>query len=207
MKEIFTILMVAILSSNVVFSSSLGICSYLGVSKNKTSSIGMGFALTFVTVLATLISYPVSLLLKQFGIEYMSTICFILIIASLVQFVEMFIKKFSPSLYKALGIYLPLITTNCVVLYVAKQTMDTGALFSTLGITNAIGGVAGEFIYLLVFALGIALGYFLTLYLFAVLREKLESAPVAKGFQGVAIGLLTSALMAIIFSNAFKGIF
>jgi len=119
----------------------------------------------------------------------------------------MFIKKFSPSLYKALGIYLPLITTNCVVLYVAKQTMDTGALFSTLGITNAIGGVAGEFIYLLVFALGIALGYFLTLYLFAVLREKLESAPVAKGFQGVAIGLLTSALMAIIFSNAFKGIF
>ena len=133
MKEIFTILMVAILSSNVVFSSSLGICSYLGVSKNKTSSIGMGFALTFVTVLATLISYPVSLLLKQFGIEYMSTICFILIIASLVQFVEMFIKKFSPSLYKALGIYLPLITTNCVVLYVAKQTMDTGALFSTLG--------------------------------------------------------------------------
>ena len=206
LKNIFTILMIAILSSNVIFSSSLGICSYLGVSKNKKSSVGMGFALTFVTVLATLISYPISLLLKAFEIEYMSTICFILVIASLVQFVEMFIKKFSPSLYKALGIYLPLITTNCVVLYVAKQTMDTGALFSTLGITNTLGGF-GNFFYLIIFALGIALGYFVSLYLFAVLREKLDGAPVAKGFQGVAIGLIVSAVMAIIFSKAFIGIF
>ena len=206
LKNIFTILMIAILSSNVIFSSSLGICSYLGVSKNKKTSVGMGFALTFVTVLATLISYPISLLLKAFQIEYMSTICFILVIASLVQFVEMFIKKFSPSLYKALGIYLPLITTNCVVLYVAKQTMDTGALFSTLGITNTLGGF-GNFFYLIIFALGIALGYFVSLYLFAVLREKLDGAPVAKGFQGVAIGLIVSAVMAIIFSKAFIGIF
>ena len=206
LKNIFTILMIAILSSNVIFSSSLGICSYLGVSKNKKSSVGMGFALTFVTVLATLISYPISLLLKAFEIEYMSTICFILVIASLVQFVEMFIKKFSPSLYKALGIYLPLITTNCVVLYVAKQTMDTGALFSTLGITNTLGGF-GNFFYLIIFALGIALGYFVSLYLFAVLREKLDGAPVVKGFQGVAIGLIVSAIMAIIFSKAFIGIF
>ena len=206
LKNIFTILMIAILSSNVIFSSSLGICSYLGVSKNKKSSVGMGFALTFVTVLATLITYPISLLLKAFQIEYMSTICFILVIASLVQFVEMFIKKFSPSLYKALGIYLPLITTNCVVLYVAKQTMDTGALFSTLGITNTLGGF-GNFFYLIIFALGIALGYFVSLYLFAVLREKLDGAPVAKGFQGVAIGLIVSAVMAIIFSKAFIGIF
>ena len=205
-KNIFTILMIAILSSNVIFSSSLGICSYLGVSKNKKSSVGMGFALTFVTVLATLISYPIGLLLKAFEIEYMSTICFILVIASLVQFVEMFIKKFSPSLYKALGIYLPLITTNCVVLYVAKQTMDTGALFSTLGITNTLG-VFGNFFYLIIFALGIALGYFLSLYLFSVIREKLDGAPVAKGFQGVAIGLIVSAIMAIIFSKAFIGIF
>ena len=206
LKNVFTILMIAILSSNVIFSSSLGICSYLGVSKNKKSSVGMGFALTFVTVLATLISYPISLLLKAFEIEYMSTICFILVIASLVQFVEMFIKKFSPSLYKALGIYLPLITTNCVVLYVAKQTMDTGALFSTLGITNTLGGF-GNFFYLIIFALGIALGYFVSLYLFAVLREKLDGAPVVKGFQGVAIGLIVSAIMAIIFSKAFIGIF
>lgn len=206
LKNVFTILMIAILSSNVIFSSSLGICSYLGVSKNKKSSVGMGFALTFVTVLATLISYPIGLLLKAFEIEYMSTICFILVIASLVQFVEMFIKKFSPSLYKALGIYLPLITTNCVVLYVAKQTMDTGALFSTLGITNTLGGF-GNFFYLIIFALGIALGYFLSLYLFSVIREKLDGAPVAKGFQGVAIGLIVSAIMAIIFSKAFIGIF
>lgn len=206
LSDVFKILMISILSSNVIFSSSLGICSYLGVSKNKKSSIGMGFALTFVTVLATLISYPIGLLLKTLNIEYMSTICFILVIASLVQFVEMFIKKFSPSLYKALGIYLPLITTNCVVLYVAKQTMDTGALFQTLGITGNIGGFA-SFVYLIVFALGIALGYFLSLYLFAVIREKLDGAPVVKGFQGVAIGLIVSAVMAIIFSKAFVGIF
>lgn len=206
LSNVFKILMISILSSNVIFSSSLGICSYLGVSKNKKSSIGMGFALTFVTVLATLISYPIGLLLKALNIEYMSTICFILVIASLVQFVEMFIKKFSPSLYKALGIYLPLITTNCVVLYVAKQTMDTGALFQTLGITGSIGGFA-SFVYLIVFALGIALGYFLSLYLFAVIREKLDGAPVVKGFQGVAIGLIVSAVMAIIFSKAFTGIF
>ena len=207
MSEIFKILMIAILSSNVIFSSSLGICSYIGVSQNKKSSIGMGLALTFVTVLATLFSFPIGLLLKHFNIEYMSTICFILVIASLVQFVEMFIKKFSPSLYKALGIYLPLITTNCVVLYVAKQTMDTETLYSSLGITNVIGGDLGNLVYLLVFALGTALGYFLALYLFSVLREKLSASPVAKGFQGVAIGLITSAIMAIIFSKAFNGIF
>lgn len=200
MKEIFTILMISILSSNVVFSSSLGICSYLGVSKSKSSSIGMGFALTFVTVLATLISYPIGLLLKQFNIEYMSTICFILVIASLVQFVEMFIKKFSPSLYKALGVYLPLITTNCIVMDVANKTLEPGTI-------SFIGGIGGEFVYMLVFALGTALGYFLAIYLFSVVREKLDSAPVAKGFQGVAIGLVTSALMALIFINAFKGIF
>ena len=207
MSEIFTIFMIALLSSNVVFSQSLGICSYLGVSQNKKSAVGMGFALTFVTVIATLISFPVSLLLQHFNIEYMDTICFILIIASLVQFVEMFIKKFSPSLYKALGIYLPLITTNCVVLFVAKQTMSTDKLFSDLGITNVIGGDLGRLVYLLVFALGTSLGYFLTLYIFSVIREKLGASPVAKGFQGVAIGLIASAIMAIIFSNAFSGVF
>lgn len=183
MKEIFTILMVAILSSNVVFSSSLGICSYLGVSKNKTSSIGMGFALTFVTVLATLISYPVSLLLKQFGIEYMSTICFILIIASLVQFVEMFIKKFSPSLYKALGIYLPLITTNCVVLQVSLDLADKGYnLLETI-----------------IYAVSISLGYTLVITLFSAIRVRLDNTDVPAAFKGNSIALITAALMALAF--------
>ena len=200
MNEIFTILMTAILSSNIVFSSSLGICSYLGVSKSKSSSIGMGFALVFVTVLATLISYPVGLLLEHFHIEYMSTVCFIMIIASLVQFVEMFIKKFSPSLYKALGVYLPLITTNCVVMDTAIKTTNPGCI-------SFIGGFGGELVYMLLLALGTALGFFLAIYLFSVIREKLEGSPIAKGFQGIAIGLITSALMALIFANAFKGIF
>ncbi len=206
MSEVFKVFMTALLTSNVVFALPYGICSYLGVSKSKKNSIGMGLALTFVTLLATLICYFLNILLSALDIGYMSTICFILVIASVVQFVEMFVKKFSPSLYKALGIYLPLITTNCVVLYVVKQMTDMNAFYGTLGIENTLGFM-GDFVFILVFALGTALGYFLALYLFAVIREKMESAPTPKGFKGVAIGLICSAIMAIVFINGFAGIF
>ncbi len=206
MSAAFTLFMKALLTSNVVFSLPYGICSYLGVSKSKKNSIGMGLALTFVTFLATLICFFLNMLLEQFEIGYMSTICFILVIASVVQFVEMFVKKFSPSLYKALGIYLPLITTNCVVLYVVKQTTDMSAFYGSFNITNSMG-LLGDFLFILIFAIGTALGYFLALYLFAVIREKMDAAPTPKGFKGVAIGLICSAIMAIVFINGFAGVF
>ncbi len=206
MSQVFKLFMTALLTSNVVYSLPYGICSYLGVSKSKKSSIGMGLALTFVTVLATLICYFLNMLLNQFDIGYMSTICFILVIASVVQFVEMFVKKFSPSLYKALGIYLPLITTNCVVLYVVKQMTDMNAFYATFNIANNMG-MFGDFLFILIFALGTALGYFLALYLFSVIREKMEYAPTPKGFKGVAIGLICTAIMAIIFIDGFAGVF
>ena len=144
MLELFKVLMISMLTSNVVFSLPYGVCSYLGVSKSKKSSIGMGFALTFVTILASVICYLINMLLEVLSIEYMATICFILVVASVVQFVEMFIKKFSPSLYKSLGIYLPLITTNCVVLYVCKQVVDMDTLLGGLGLSNTIGGEFGN---------------------------------------------------------------
>ena len=166
MLELFKVLMISMLTSNVVFSLPYGVCSYLGVSKSKKSSIGMGFALTFVTILASVICYLINMLLEVLSIEYMATICFILVVASVVQFVEMFIKKFSPSLYKSLGIYLPLITTNCVVLYVCKQVVDMDTLLGGLGLSNTIGGEFGNFLFMLIYALGTALGYFLALYIF-----------------------------------------
>ena len=207
MSEVFIVLLVSMLTSNVVFSLPYGVCSYLGVSKSRKSSIGMGFALTFVALLASIISYFLNKLLVLWNIEYMDTVCFILVVASVVQFVEMFVKKFSPSLYKALGIYLPLITTNCVVLYICKNVADMESLYSTLHITNTIGGEFGDFIFMLVYALGTALGYFLALFIFSVLRERLENAPVPKGFAGAAVGLLCTAVMAILFMNGLAGIF
>ncbi len=207
MLEVFKLLMIAMLTSNVVFSLPYGVCSYLGVSKSKKSAVGMGFALTFVAVLASIICYLLNKLLVLWNIEYMSTLCFILVVASVVQFVEMFIKKFSPSLYKSLGIYLPLITTNCVVLYICKQVVDMDALLGGLSLTNSIGGEFGDFIFMLVYSIGTALGFFLALYIFSVLRERLQNAPIPKGFSGVAVGLLCTAIMAMIFMNGLVGIF
>lgn len=207
MFEVIKVLLISMLTSNVVFSLPYGVCSYLGVSKSKKSSVGMGFALTFVSLLASLICYFLNKLLVLWHIEYMDTVCFILVVASVVQFVEMFVKKFSPSLYKSLGIYLPLITTNCVILYICKNVANMDQLYPALHITNTIGGELGDFIFMLVYALGTALGYFLALYIFSVLRERLETAPVPKGFTGVAVGLLCTAIMAILFMNGLSGIF
>lgn len=186
MKTIITILVSTILVDNYIFAKFLGICPFLGVSSKTETATGMGLAVTFVVVLASIITWLLqTLVLDQFGIEYLQTIVFILVIASLVQFVEMAIKKLSPSLYTAMGVFLPLITTNCMVLGVAVLNITQEYnLFETI-----ING------------LGASLGFFLALMLMACLREQLELADVPKSLQGVPIALISAGLMALAFSG------
>jgi electron transport complex protein RnfA len=183
--KIFTILFSAILINNFVLSRFLGICSFLGVSRKTETAFGMGLAVTFVMSLASFMSYIVfELILVPLHIEYLYIIAFILVIAALVQFVEMVIKKMSPGLYKALGIYLPLITTNCAVLAVAVLNMNER--YNLL--ESVINGI------------GAALGYFLGILLLAGIRERIDentNMPVA--FRGFPISLITAGLMSIAF--------
>lgn len=170
------------LIDNVVLSRFYGICPFLGVSKKVNSSFGMGLAVTFVIILATLICWPLyNYVLLPAGIKYLDTVAYILVIASLVQLVGLFIKKFSPSLYKSLGIYLPLITTNCAVLGVAQSNTDQGLTFLN-SIANAVGT---------------SLGFLLIIVVFSTIRVRLESANTPKAFKGLPIALITAAIMAI----------
>ena len=190
MAELFTMALAAILVNNVVLSKFLGVCPFLGVSKNSKSAIGMGAAVTFVIFGASLITYALyHLVLVKFHIEYMQLIAFILVIAAFVHFVEMFIKKYSASLYKSLGIYLPLITTNCVVLFVAKENIAANY----------------NVIETMVYSIAVPLGFTLVLYLFSCLRERLDSANVLPSWKGNPVALVTAALMALAFSG-FAGI-
>ena len=190
MAELFTMALAAILVNNVVLSKFLGVCPFLGVSKNSKSAIGMGAAVIFVIFGASLITYALYyLVLVPCQIEYMQLIAFILVIAAFVQFVEMFIKKYSASLYKSLGIYLPLITTNCVVLFVAKENISAGY----------------NIIETMVYSIAVPLGFTLVLYLFSCLRERLDSANVLPSWKGNPVALVTAALMALAFSG-FAGI-
>lgn len=186
MNPIFISFLLAIINSmlidNVVLSRFYGICPFLGVSKKVSSSFGMGVAVTFVILLATLICWPLyNFVLVPAGIPYMDTVAYILVIASLVQLVGLFIKKFSPSLYKSLGIYLPLITTNCAVLGVAQSNTDQGLTF-----LNSLGN-----------ALGTSIGFLLIIVVFSCIRVRLESANTPKAFKGLPIALITAAIMAI----------
>lgn len=182
--SILTILLAAIFVNNFIFSKFLGICPFLGVSKKVETAFGMGIAVIFVMTLASAATWLVyNFILVKLGIAYLYNIAFILIIASLVQFVEMFIKKSSPSLYQALGVYLPLITTNCAVLGVAVLNMDEGY----------------NFIQSLVNGIGAALGFTLAIVLFAGIRERLERCAIPKPFQGFPIALITAGLMSIAF--------
>lgn len=186
MNPIFISFLLAIINSmlidNVVLSRFYGICPFLGVSKKVSSSFGMGVAVTFVILLATLICWPLyNYVLVPAGIPYMDTVAYILVIASLVQLVGLFIKKFSPSLYKSLGIYLPLITTNCAVLGVAQSNTDQGLTF-----LNSLGN-----------ALGTSIGFLLIIVIFSCIRVRLESANTPKAFKGLPIALITAAIMAI----------
>ena len=179
----------AILTNNFIFSQFLGICPFLGVSKKSDTAIGMGIAVTFVMGIASAITYAVNLILVRLGLEFMQTVAFILVIAALVQFIEMFLKKSMPSLYTALGIYLPLITTNCAVLGVALLNVQNEYNF----IESVVYGITG------------GLGFLLAIYLFATVRERTEYADYPKSFEGFPIALITSGLLALAFMG-FSGL-
>ncbi len=188
--QIFVIFFAAILVNNFVLSQFLGICPFLGVSKKIQTAAGMGIAVTFVMTLASGVAYIVyEFILIPFHIEYLYTIAFILVIAALVQFVEMFIKKSSPSLYQALGVYLPLITTNCAVLGVTVINMQKNYNF----IESIVNGCAA------------ALGFTIAIVLFAGIRERLERNNIPVLFVGFPIALITAGLMSIAFLG-FQGL-
>ena len=183
-KSILIIMLSSILVNNFVLSRFLGICPFLGVSKKVETAVGMGMAVTFVMVLASIFTYLIQkLILVNLGIEYMQTIAFILVIASLVQFVEMVIQKTSPTLYQALGVYLPLITTNCAVLGVAILNIQSEY--------NLIETIFNGF--------AAAVGFTLAIVLFAGIRERLELSDIPEIFQGFPIALISAGLMSIAF--------
>lgn len=184
--KIFIAFILAIVSSmlidNVVLSRFYGICPFLGVSKKAKSSLGMGIAVVFVIIMASLICWPLyNFVLVPAGVPFLDTVAYILVIASLVQLVGLFIKKFSPSLYKSLGIYLPLITTNCAVLGVVQSNTDQGLDF-LMSLGNAIGT---------------SVGFLIIIVVFSCIRVRLETANTPKAFKGLPIALITAAIMAI----------
>ena len=202
-SSIFVVFLTALLTDNIILNAGFGICSYVGVSNKRSSAIGMGFALVFVLFMASLVSFFLDILLVALDITFMRTVCFILVIASLVQLVEMIVKKFIPSLYNSLGIYLPLITTNCVVLFVTKQICDVPSLMENMGLSKSLveNNFLFELIFALVYALGSGFGYFVVIFLFSTIREKIDFAPVPKGFAGAGIAMVTTAILALAFSG------
>lgn len=188
--EYILIFIVAVFVNNVVLSQFLGICPFLGVSKKVETSIGMGAAVTFVLAISTIVTFLIQkYLLDLFGLGFMQTISFILVIAALVQMVEIILKKVSPALYQALGIFLPLITTNCCVLGVAILVIQKEY--------NLLESI--------VYAISTALGFALALIIFAGIREQLAMTNVPKGLQGTPIALITAGLLAMAFMG-FSGI-
>ena len=198
--EYFLIIISAIFVNNVVLAQFLGICPFLGVSSKLNTAIGMSGAVCFVITLATVVTYLINnFLLVPYGLEFLQTISFILVIAALVQTVEIVLKKISPSLYQALGIFLPLITTNCAVLGVAITVVSKEFSF---------GGSAAHLMNLgeaTVYALATSLGYGLAMILFAGLREQLDKNDVPASFKGLPIALITVGIMAMAFLG-FSGI-
>ena len=190
MKELLMIMMSVILVDNFVLSKFLGICPFLGVSKKTDSAVGMGVAVTFVMVLATAVTWPIQILvLDPNGIGYLQTIVFILVIASLVQLLEMALKKYIPPLYQSLGVYLPLITTNCAVLGVCILNIDEGY----------------NFVQSICSSLGAGIGFLIAMLLFAGLRGKLENNNlIPESFKGMPITLVTASILSLSFM-AFSG--
>ncbi|AIO18807.1 Electron transport complex protein RnfA [Candidatus Izimaplasma bacterium HR1] len=194
----WTVFVAAIISSmlinNVILMRFLGICPFLGVSKKSSSAVGMSAAVLFVMVIATAVTYTIyDLVLFPFDIPYISTIAFILVIASLVQFVEMIMKKYSKSLYKALGIYLPLITTNCAILGVAEGNI-TGVWTETMPYFNGLLLSVSN-------AVGTGLGFGLILFAFSSVRERLDSSNIPKAWAGVPISLVVAGIMSLAFAG------
>ena len=192
LKEIFTLSIGAIFIENFVLCQFLGICPFLGVSKKVETASGMGFAVVFVMTVASAITWVVQSVLVTYHLEYLQTIAFILVIAVLVQFVEMFLQKAIPALYESLGIYLPLITTNCAVLGVA--------------ISNTTKFTAGPtFLYSTLYGLMAGVGFMVAIVLMAGIRERLETSDVPKFLEGMPITLITAGLMAMAFMG-FSGL-
>ncbi|MDD3348503.1 MAG: RnfABCDGE type electron transport complex subunit A [Bacilli bacterium] len=190
MKEILTLAFSAILIQNVVLSRFLGICPFMGVSSKRSSAVGMGLSVVFVITLSSVISWILyNYILVAFEMIYMKTIIFILVIASLVQIIEMFVKKVSPALYKSLGIYLPLITTNCAV----------------LGMATIVGSDEYTLLTAFVFSFASAIGFLLVMYIFSTLRERIDNGNVPRAFKGVPIALITAGIMAMVFAK-FAGV-
>ena len=198
LANLFSVALGAILVNNFIFSQFLGICPFMGVSKKIDTAAGMGIAVTFVMGLASAICWPINefLLVNKaiYGeggpnLAFMQTVVFILVIAALVQFIEMFLKKSMPSLYEALGVYLPLITTNCAVLGVVLQNTQNGYDF----ITSVVYGITG------------GLGFMLAIVIFASIRERLEFSECPKAFEGFPIALMTAGLVALSFMG-FSGL-
>lgn len=192
----FLILISAIFVNNVVLSQFLGICPFLGVSKKIDTALGMGAAVTFVLVVATIITYLMQLLLVKLGIDFLQTIVFILVIAAIVQMIEIMLKKVSPSMYQALGVFLPLITTNCCVLGVAIQV--AGNSYKTCG--AEFGLLSGTW-----YALCTGIGFALALAIFAGIREQVAMSETPETMKGTPIALLTAGLLAMAFMG-FSGV-
>ena len=192
--QFIMIIVSAVFINNFVIVQFLGICPFLGVSKDFKSALGMGLAVTFVMVVTCLITYPIyTYLLVPFGIEYLEIIIFIFVIASLVQMIEMALKKFSPSLYKAMGIYLPLITTNCAVLGVAELVIDSSQMMSMLGIASMNLG------YAVLYGLFAGLGFTLAIVIMSGMREKINRLKINKHLKGFPIAMLAACFMAMAF--------
>ena len=190
MKELILILMGGVLVNNYVLQRFLGICPFLGVSKKFNQATGMGVAVTFVMLCATAVTYPIQkLILDKNGLSYLQTIVFILVIAALVQFVEIVMKKLIPALHKSLGVYLPLITTNCAVLGVTINNITDGY----------------NFIESIVSSLGVGLGFLLAMVLFAGVRSRIENCPAPNCIKGLPITLIAASIVSMAFLG-FSGI-
>ena len=187
--SIFAIILSAVLTNNFIFSQFLGCCPFLGCSSKIDTAAGMGLAVTFVMGLASAICWLVNCLLVKLGLGFLQTIAYILVIAALVQFIEMFLKKSMPSLYTALGVYLPLITTNCAVLGVVLLNVQNDYTF----IASVVYGITG------------GLGFLLAIYLFSTIRERVQFADYPKCFEGFPIALITAGLIALAFMG-FSGL-
>ena len=182
-KPLLAILLTAILTQNFVLAKFLGICPFLGVSKKTKTATGMSLAVIFVMVLSTAVTYPINTLLVKYNLEYLQTIVFILVIAALVQLVEIVLKKYMPPLYNSLGIYLPLITTNCAVLGVVLLNIDNGYGFAQSMINS----------------LGAGIGFLVAMVMFSGVRERMESSDIPESLKGLPITLVAAALVSMSF--------
>ena len=188
--SLLSIALGAVLVNNFVLSQFLGICPFMGVSKKVDTALGMGMAVIFVMGVASAVNWPINrFILEKYNLQFLQTVAFILVIASLVQFVEMFLQKSVPSLYEALGVYLPLITTNCAVLGVVLQNTQKGYSFAE-GLTYGIGG---------------GIGFLIAIVLFASVRERMEFGKCPKSFEGFPIALVAASLIALAFMG-FSGL-